>query len=154
MICSHASYWQICSVGVSGAIFLVLLHAPLVAADAIQTSQVVERHTDYVFVYLLSGFGRSIGALAMIATFLLFAQLVEVARNIRAETPRLVVVGVATLFGGEFAWSLFANLGFLPMPAVGMNYPLLSFGGTLLVVHLGSLGLVSSIYRRKTVRVA
>jgi cell division protein FtsW (lipid II flippase) len=151
---SRAKYWQTCLVGIGGAFLTVLLHNPdsFVSANAFLASQVEERHTDYVLAYLMASFGRVSGAIVLFVALLLWVQLLEVIKGIRAETPRLVVVGIAALLGSEFGWSMLANLGWAPMPVVGINFPLISFGGTLLVVHLASIGLTLSAYRRRTFR--
>ena len=152
---SRAKYWQTCLVGLGGAFLTVLLHNPdsFVSANAFAASQIEERHTDYILAYLMGSFGRVSGTIVLFVALLLWVQLLEVIKGIRAETPRLVVVGIAALLGSEFGWSILANLGWAPMPVVGINFPLISFGGTLLVVHLASVGLTLSAYRRRTLRV-
>jgi hypothetical protein len=49
----------------------------------------------------------------------------------------------------ESVGGFFLNFAFIPMPIIGDNYPLLSYGGSLLVGHLTLLGFAVGIIRRK-----
>ena len=151
---SSSKYWQTCLVGLVGVVLMLLFHnsAAYVTPETFSSVQAAESHTDYVVSYLMGSMGKWAGMVAIIAALLLTVQLMEVIRGIKAETPRLVVIGIATLLASEFGWSILANLEWAPMPVVGMNFPLLSFGGTLLIVHLASIGLTLSAYRRRTLR--
>jgi cell division protein FtsW (lipid II flippase) len=154
LLASHARGWQTAAIGTVGIALSATFWRPdvFVGAGAAAAVRLAEAHTDYVFAALLGTPGRVVAALAACLALFLLGQLAEAIRAIRAETPRLVSVGVTALFAAEVAWSLLANLGWAPMPAAGLGFPFLSFGGTLLVVHAASLGLVLGAYRRKTLQ--
>jgi cell division protein FtsI/penicillin-binding protein 2 len=63
------------------------------------------------------------------------------------RTPHAALVGggLAVLLGLETVVSVGANLGLLPL--AGVPFPLLSYGGTALFVHLAAIGVVLSVRR-------
>ena len=65
----------------------------------------------------------------------------------RSRTPHgaLVGGGLAILMGVETVVSVGGNLGLLPL--AGVPFPLLSYGGTALVVHLAAIGVVLAVRR-------
>jgi cell division protein FtsW (lipid II flippase) len=68
-------------------------------------------------------------------------------RRTYARTPHgaLVGGGLAILLGVETVVSVGGNLGLLPL--AGVPFPLLSYGGTALVVHLAAIGVVLAVRR-------
>jgi rod shape determining protein RodA len=156
MYTSSARPWQVALVGLMGIAVSLHLYSErsFVSAEAFRSTQGVESHTDYVITYLINTFGRGLGLLGLGLAFLVWMRLADIARVVRSEPSRLVLTGLTALLGSEFVWSILANLGWAPMPTVGINFPLLSFGGSLLVMHLAALGIAVSTYRRKTLRLA
>jgi cell division protein FtsI/penicillin-binding protein 2 len=63
----------------------------------------------------------------------------------RAAHAALVGGGLAVLLGLEAIVSVGANLGLLPL--AGVPFPLLSYGGTALAVHLAAIGVVLAVRR-------
>jgi cell division protein FtsW (lipid II flippase) len=71
-------------------------------------------------------------------------------RELRSPYLRTLLAGTAALFGVEVLWSLLSNSGIGPVPVTGVNFPFLSYGGSLMVVHLGLIGIALGAYRRRT----
>jgi cell division protein FtsI/penicillin-binding protein 2 len=63
----------------------------------------------------------------------------------RAASGALVAGGLAVLIGVEVIVSVGGNLGLLPL--AGVPFPLVSYGGTALLVHLAALGVALGIRR-------
>ena len=72
-------------------------------------------------------------------------RLALAARTSRTPHGALVGGGLAILMGVETVVSVGGNLGLLPL--AGVPFPLLSYGGTALVVHLAAIGVVLAVRR-------
>ncbi|MDT7620587.1 MAG: hypothetical protein QOF99_1488 [Pseudonocardiales bacterium] len=104
-----------------------------------------ERHTDLAAASVVEQFGLLAGAAVVVAALVLVWRLVLAARAARDTQGALVASGLAVLLGVEAVVSLGGNLGLLPL--AGVPFPLLSYGGTALVVHLSALGVVVGLRR-------
>ncbi|WP_409329868.1 FtsW/RodA/SpoVE family cell cycle protein [Trujillonella humicola] len=104
-----------------------------------------ERDTDLAPASLVGQWGLAAGALVVLAALLLVWRLALAGRAARTPQGALVAGGLAILIGVETVVSVGANLGLLPL--AGVPFPLLSYGGTALVVHLAAIGVVLSVRR-------
>lgn len=98
-----------------------------------------ERDSDSIFAVVAeeSGF---LGACALLALYLLLVVLLMVgASTIRERYTRLVVGGIAIYFAAHFLINVSVNVGVLPM--TGLTLPLLSTGGSSLLVTCAALGI-------------
>jgi rod shape determining protein RodA len=99
---------------------------------------------DFVFVVLAEEQGFR-GALILLATFmLLLLQCLFVAFYSRDVLGRLLVVGIVGLFFAH----IFQNVGMnvLLTPITGIPLPMVSYGGTFVVINLFLMGLVQSVW--------
>ena len=101
-----------------------------------------EKHTDFIFTTLGEEFGM-IGALSLLALYLLilFFGLIS-AMRIRHTFGRLVASGVCFTFFCYFAINMAMVMGLAPV--VGVPLPLVSYGGTSMIVLLFGFGLLLS----------
>ena len=100
--------------------------------------------TDFIFPVLAEEHGFR-GAFLMLSAFLLLLlQSLFVAFYAKDMTGRLLVVGVVALFFAH----IFQNVGMniLLMPITGIPLPLISYGGTFMVMVLFLMGLVQSVW--------
>ncbi|MFK5924172.1 MAG: FtsW/RodA/SpoVE family cell cycle protein [Verrucomicrobiota bacterium] len=100
--------------------------------------------TDFIFPVLAEEHGFR-GAFLMLSTFLLLLlQSLFVAFYAKDMVGRLLVVGVVALFFAH----IFQNVGMnvLLMPITGIPLPLISYGGTFMVMVLFLQGLVQSVW--------
>ncbi|RBY81493.1 penicillin-binding protein [Blastococcus sp. TF02-09] len=104
-----------------------------------------ERDTDLALASLVGQWGLVAGAGVVLAALLLVWRLALASRASRTPHGALVGGGLAVLLGVEVVVSVGANLGLLPL--AGVPFPLLSYGGTALVVHLAALGVVLGVRR-------
>ncbi len=108
-----------------------------------------ERSSDSIFAVIAeeSGF---LGVSALVVTYLLFAGLFLVAAGrTRERFSRLVIAGTGLYFAAHFAINTGVNLGLIPM--TGLTLPLMSTGGSSLLVSLALLGLALGLSARAEV---
>ena len=104
-----------------------------------------ERETDLALASLVGQWGLVAGAGVVLAAIVVVWRLALASRASRTPHGALVAGGLAMLMGVETVVSVGANLGLLPL--AGVPFPLLSYGGTALVVHLAALGVVLAVRR-------
>jgi cell division protein FtsI/penicillin-binding protein 2/cell division protein FtsW (lipid II flippase) len=104
-----------------------------------------ERETDLALASLIGQWGLVAGAVVVLAAIVLVWRLALASRACRAPHAALVGGGLAILMGVEVVVSVGGNLGLLPL--AGVPFPLLSYGGTALVVHLAAIGVVLAVRR-------
>lgn len=105
-----------------------------------------EPHTDFI----IAGIGESFGFLGVFIIMALYSvfviKLLNIARSARDNFGMLVVLGVMAMFLFQIIINISMNMGM--MPVTGITLPLLSYGGTSLIVSLFAIGLAQSIYIR------
>src|SRR5690349_9447756 len=104
-----------------------------------------ERDTDLALASLVGQWGLVAGAAVVLAAIVLVWRLALASRVPRSAHAALVGGGLAVLLGLEAIVSVGANLGLLPL--AGVPFPLLSYGGTALAVHLAAIGVVLAVRR-------
>jgi cell division protein FtsI/penicillin-binding protein 2/cell division protein FtsW (lipid II flippase) len=112
---------------------------------ALRAEYLPERETDLALASLVGQWGLVAGAAVVLASVVLVWRLALAGRASRTPQAALVGGGLAILMGVETVVSVGANLGLLPL--AGVPFPLLSYGGTALVVHLAALGVVLAVRR-------
>lgn len=105
-----------------------------------------EPHTDFI----IAGVGESFGFLGIFTVMALFCvfiiKLLNIAKSARDNFGMLLVLGITAMFLSQIIINVSMNMGL--MPVTGITLPLLSYGGTSLIVSLFAIGLVQSIYIR------
>ncbi|MBN1794637.1 MAG: rod shape-determining protein RodA [Candidatus Omnitrophica bacterium] len=106
-----------------------------------------ERHSDFIFSVIGEEFGFLGSLVTMTLFFLLTSRILVTTLAKRDREARMVGAGVFLLFLVQSFINLGMSMGI--MPVVGLPLPLMSYGGSHLLVNMVCLGLVSSF--RKTV---
>jgi rod shape determining protein RodA len=103
------------------------------------------KHTDFIFPVLAEemGFVGSVGLLALFA--LLFWRLALMAMECPKPRDQLVLAGILAYLGFQTLVNVGVALGLAPV--TGLTLPIVSYGGTNLVVTLGVLGLALLVHR-------
>ena len=106
-----------------------------------------DQHTDFIFAILAEELGL-IGAVVLLAllTFLLI-RMIKVARMTRDTFGVMLAVGVIFIFLGQSFLNIGMNIGVIPV--TGVPLPLVSYGGSSLLIGLMMIGLLESIYVRR-----
>ena len=103
-----------------------------------------EKHTDFIFTTLAEEFGL-IGGVLLIAIYALIVVLcMASAAGNRDRFGALMTGGIATAFFLFFAVNMAMVMGLAPV--VGVPLPLVSYGGTAMLVLLAAFGLVQSAH--------
>lgn len=105
-----------------------------------------ENHTDFILATL----GEELGFVGILTAIALFALLVWrgmwVAERAQDRFGTYLAAGLSALFGLQALVNMAVVLEMIP--AKGITLPFLSYGGSSLLVSLGSMGLLLSISRR------
>lgn len=103
-----------------------------------------EKHTDFIFTTLAEEFGF-IGGLSVLALYnlVIFFCIVSALKN-KDRFSSLIIMGIAFTFFLYFAPNMAMVMGFAPI--VGVPLPLISYGGSSMLVLLGAFGLMQSAH--------
>lgn len=108
-----------------------------------------ERESDSIFCVICEE-GGFVGACAFVFLYLLLiVLLLRLAAGIRERYTRFVIGGVALYFAAHFFINSGVNLGLLPM--TGLTLPLLSTGGSSMMMTFLALGLAVGLGARQSV---
>ncbi len=106
-----------------------------------------ERHTDFIY----STVGEELGFWgtgSILALYLILIwRILAAARLARDRYGALVCCGIASLLAGCLVLNVGMCVGLAPV--AGMPLPLISYGGSSLIITLAGLGIVANIYARR-----
>ncbi|MEO1919492.1 MAG: rod shape-determining protein RodA [Paracoccaceae bacterium] len=103
-----------------------------------------EKHTDFIFTTLAEEFGfiGSISLLLLYMAIIMFVVLSAISN--RDRFAGLVTGGLGAVFFFFFTVNMAMVMGLVPV--VGVPLPLVSYGGTAMLVLLGAFGLIQSAH--------
>ncbi|MDE2142318.1 MAG: rod shape-determining protein RodA [Elusimicrobia bacterium] len=106
-----------------------------------------ERHTDFIFATVGEEMGFMGSSFILGLYMLVLWRIVTAARLARDRYGYLVCSGLAAMY----AFVMLLNIGMCVglMPVAGIPLPLISYGGSSLVINLWSLGIVANVYARR-----
>lgn len=111
-----------------------------------------ERHNDFIFAIIAHQWGFK-GCMVILALYIvIIACGLEIAVNNTDPFGRLLAVGITAMFAVEVIVNVAMTLGL--MPITGLTLPLVSYGGSSLLVTMASIGLLNNIGRRRAFSVA
>ncbi|MBL4541092.1 MAG: rod shape-determining protein RodA [Rhodobacteraceae bacterium] len=103
-----------------------------------------ENHTDFIFASLGEEFGF-VGSLSILAIYVLIVVFcIIVALRTPSRFAALVTLGIAVTFFLFFAVNMAMVMGLVPV--VGVPLPLVSYGGSAMLVLMLALGIVQSAH--------
>ncbi|MHA6267317.1 rod shape-determining protein RodA [Aliiroseovarius sp. CAU 1755] len=103
-----------------------------------------EKHTDFIFTTLAEEFGFLGGASLLALYVLIIAFCVAAAFQNKDRFSSLLILGVAVTFFLFFAVNMSMVMGLAPV--VGVPLPMVSYGGSAMLVLLVGFGLVQSAH--------
>lgn len=106
-----------------------------------------ERHTDFIFANVGEEMGFLGTSLILGLYMVILWRIVTAARLARDRYGYLVCAGLASMLAFVMALNIGMCVGL--MPVAGIPLPLISYGGSSLVINLWSLGIVANIYARR-----
>jgi rod shape determining protein RodA len=106
-----------------------------------------ERHTDFIFAVFAEMWGF-VGCLVLIVCYaILITRGFEIAATAREPLGRLLAIGATALLATQTLVNLGMATGLLPV--VGIPLPMMSYGGSSMMVSMMALGLLLSIRMRQ-----
>jgi rod shape determining protein RodA len=106
-----------------------------------------ERHTDFIFAVFAEMWGF-VGCLVLLVCYaLLLIRGFDIAASAREPVGRLVALGATGLLASQIIINVGMVTGLLPV--VGIPLPLMSYGGSSMLVSLTALGLLLSVRMRQ-----
>ncbi|GJL60298.1 MAG: rod shape-determining protein RodA [Nitrospirales bacterium] len=106
-----------------------------------------EGHTDFVFAVFAEEWGF-LGSMVLLSLYiLLFLMGLEIALKAKDIVGTLLAVGVVTMIAFGVVVNIAMTSGLAPV--VGIPLPLMSYGGSAMVVNLTALGLLLNVKRRR-----
>lgn len=106
-----------------------------------------EQHTDFIFSVVAEEFGF-IGCVIVLGLYLfLVIRMLQLAGQVRNRFASLVIVGIASTLFIQSVVNIGVTVGLSPV--TGMPLPLLSYGGSSLLVTLLSIGIVLGMGMRR-----
>jgi rod shape determining protein RodA len=106
-----------------------------------------ERHTDFIFAVFAEMWGF-VGCLTLLVCYaLLLIRGFDIAASTREPVGRLLALGATTLLASQVVINVGMVSGLLPV--VGIPLPLMSYGGSSMLVSLTSLGFLLSVRMRQ-----
>ncbi|MBN1124944.1 MAG: rod shape-determining protein RodA [Sedimentisphaerales bacterium] len=111
-----------------------------------------ERQNDFIFAIIAHQFGLVGGGILLLLYTILLLCGVEIAWQNTEPFGRLVAVGIVAMFVVEVIVNVSMTLGL--MPITGLTLPLVSYGGSSLLVSLIAIGLLNNIGRDRPFSIA
>ena len=108
-----------------------------------------ESINDFIFGVVAEEFGFRGSVLLLSGMLLLLLQGVFVAFCARDQLGRLIVIGVVTMFFVHTFQN--AGMNLVMLPVIGLPMPLISYGGTFVVVTLFLLGMIQSVWVHRNI---
>jgi rod shape determining protein RodA len=106
-----------------------------------------EKHTDFVFSVVGEEFGF-LGCMVVLGLYLvLLSGVIEIAQRARSRFAGLLAFGIGAHLFFNMVVNVGVTVGFAPV--TGLPLPLLSYGGTALLINLTALGLVVGVGRHR-----
>ena len=107
-----------------------------------------EKHTDFIFTTLAEEFGF-VGGITLLTLYILIILCCYLtAMQNHSKYGALLTLGVAATFFFYFCVNMLMVMGLAPV--VGVPLPLVSYGGSAMLVLLGAFGLVQSAHIHRT----
>ena len=111
-----------------------------------------EAHNDMIFATIAHQFGFFGCAIVLLLYVIVIGCAIELAWLNTDPFGRLVAVGIASMFAVQVIVNVGMSMGLMPL--TGLTLPLVSYGGSSLLVNLIAIGLINNIGRHRPFSVA
>lgn len=108
-----------------------------------------ESHTDFIFATFSEEWGLMGGLILLTLYYLLIRQGFLIGQRTSDYFGRLLAYGISLMLGIQVFVNIAMNLGFAPV--VGLPLPLMSYGGSSVIVTFIALGILVNINKTRTV---
>jgi len=108
-----------------------------------------ESHTDFIFATFCEEWGLIGSAGLLFLYYLLIRRGFIIAQRTRDHFGSLLAFGISLMLGIQIFINIAMNLGFAPV--VGLPLPLMSYGGSSVIVTFAALGILANIDKTRQV---
>jgi len=108
-----------------------------------------ESHTDFIFATFAEEWGLFGSAVLLLLYYILIHQGILIAQRTHDNFGRLLAFGISLMLGIQIFINIAMNLGLAPV--VGLPLPLMSYGGSSVLVTFVSLGILANIDKTRAV---
>jgi len=108
-----------------------------------------ESHTDFIFATFAEEWGFLGGIILLILYYILVRQGIVIAKRTSESFGKLLALGISSMLGLQVSINIAMNMGLAPV--VGLPLPLMSYGGSSILITCISLGILVNIDKTRTV---
>lgn len=108
-----------------------------------------ESHTDFIFATFAEEWGFLGSCVLLFLYYLLIRQGIAIAQRSSDDFGRLLALGISLMLGLQVFVNIAMNLGLAPV--VGLPLPLMSYGGSSMLLTFISLGILANINKTRSV---
>lgn len=108
-----------------------------------------ESHTDFIFATFAEEWGFMGSCLLLFLYYLIIREGIRIARRTADNFGKLLAMGISLMLGLQVIINIAMNLGMAPV--VGLPLPLMSYGGSSIIVTFIALGILANIDRTRAV---
>ncbi len=112
------------------------------------SNYIPEAHTDYALVQFIQSYGYAAGIAVILVIFAITLRILWIAKTMQYSFGKLLILAAAALYSCQSLYSILMVFGFLPLTSVPL--PFMSYGLMPMLLNALLIGLVLSVYRRKT----
>ncbi|MBU3127890.1 FtsW/RodA/SpoVE family cell cycle protein [Clostridium tagluense] len=104
--------------------------------------------SEFVLNYIVHTLGW-IGAAVIITIIVSFIyRMLHISKYVRDNYGRLLISGLISIFIVQFTANILMNVNLFPI--IGIALPFISYGGALGIINMLSVGIIMSVYRRRS----
>ena len=104
--------------------------------------------SDLVFNYIVHSLGW-LGAAVIITIIISFIyRILHITKYVKDSYGKLLIGGLISIFIVQFAANILMNVNLFPV--IGIALPFISYGGSLSIINMLSVGIIMSVYRRRS----
>ena len=108
-----------------------------------------ESHTDFIFATFAEEWGLFGALVLFLLYYILIAQAIDIGLRTRDYFGKLLAFGIASMIGIQVVINISMTMGLAPV--VGLPLPLMSYGGSSVVITFIALGILANIDRTRAV---
>ncbi|MDD5730021.1 MAG: rod shape-determining protein RodA [Candidatus Omnitrophica bacterium] len=107
-----------------------------------------ESHTDFIFATFTEGWGFAGGAVLIFLYYLLIRAGLAIGERTHDSFGKMLAFGISCALSLQVIINIAMNLGLAPI--VGLPLPLMSYGGSSLIITFAALGILANISKSRT----
>ncbi|RXI37965.1 hypothetical protein DP129_11470 [Clostridium tetani] len=105
-------------------------------------------HSEFILAYIITSIGWIMGAILVLTIGYFIIKLMKSSKIIKDNYGKLIVESLTLVLSIEFVLGILMNLSLFPV--MGITIPFISYGGSALFTNIISIGIIMSVYKRKS----